>query len=55
MYPATTQMRYINIEVPPELFEHYQAMEKRSYQYKIVYARISFINLFTSTSDIKPS
>ena len=27
-------MRNINIKVPPELFEHYQAMEKRSYQYK---------------------
>jgi len=26
-------MRHINIEVPPELFEHHQAMEKRFYQY----------------------
>jgi len=36
MYPATTQTRHINIKVPPVLFEHYQAMEKRSYQYKFL-------------------
>jgi len=33
MKPTTTQTRHIIIEVPPKLFEHHQAMEKRSYQY----------------------
>jgi len=35
MEPVTTQTRHINIEMPPELFEHHQATEKRSYQYKM--------------------
>jgi len=25
--------------MPPELFEHYQAMEKRSYQYKFLHEK----------------
>jgi len=55
MWPATTQTWHINIEVPPELFEHHHATEKRSYQYKIVYARKSFITLSTSTLYSEPS
>jgi len=42
MWPAPTQMWHINIEVPPELFRHDQATEKRSYQYNKVYARKIF-------------
>jgi len=35
--------------------EGYQAMEKRSYQSTIVYARKSFITLPTSILDLEPS
>jgi len=35
MLLTTTQMWYKNFEVHPELFDYHQAMEKRSYQYKI--------------------
>jgi len=42
----TTQTRHINIEVPPKLFEHYQATEKRSYQYKMFTLEIIYYSTY---------
>ena len=52
-----TKMRDINIETPPQLLEHPQVMEKRSYQYNKLYSIIdTFAHIhFTLSSLSEPS